>query len=48
LALFGGWRARRPKETTERSTALASSFKGKKTAIVDMAREVKREATAEV
>jgi hypothetical protein len=33
------------KETTKRSTALASSFKGKKTAIVDKAREVKTEAT---
>jgi hypothetical protein len=33
------------KETQKRSTALASSFKGKKTAIVDKAREVKEEAT---
>ena len=33
------------KETAKRSTALASSFKGKKTAILDEAREVKGEAT---
>ena len=33
------------KETQKRCTALASSFKGKKTAILDKAREVKGEAT---
>jgi hypothetical protein len=33
------------KETQKRCTALASSFKGKKTAITDKAREVKQEAT---
>lgn len=33
------------RETQKRCTALASSFKGKKTAIVDKAREVKQEAT---
>lgn len=33
------------KETQRRCTALASSFKGKKTAIVNKAREVKQEAT---
>jgi hypothetical protein len=33
------------KETQKRCTALASSFKGKKTAILDKAREVKQEAT---
>jgi hypothetical protein len=33
------------KETQKRCTALAASFKGKKTAILDQAREVKGEAT---
>jgi hypothetical protein len=33
------------KETQKRCTALAASFKGKKTAITDKAREVKQEAT---
>ena len=33
------------RETQRRCTALASSFRGKKTAILDEAREVKREAT---
>src|SRR4051812_45461846 len=33
------------KETQKRCTALASAFKGKKTAITDKAREVKQEAT---
>jgi hypothetical protein len=33
------------RETQKRCTALAGSFKGKKTAIVDQAREVKQEAT---
>jgi hypothetical protein len=33
------------RETQKRCTALASSFKGKKTAILDQAREVKGEAT---
>jgi hypothetical protein len=33
------------RETQRRCTAVASTFKGKKTAIVDQAREVKREAT---
>ena len=33
------------KETQKRCTALASSFKGKKTAITEKAREVKQEAT---
>ena len=33
------------RETQRRCTELASSFKGKKTAILDMAREVKGEAT---
>jgi hypothetical protein len=32
------------RETQKRCTALASTFKGKKTAIVDQAREVKRES----
>ena len=34
------------RETQERCTALAATFKGKKTAIVTEAREVKQEATA--
>ncbi|MGZ8649389.1 MAG: hypothetical protein ACXW08_12300, partial [Solirubrobacteraceae bacterium] len=34
------------RQTQERCTALAGSFKGKKTAILDEARGVKREATA--
>jgi hypothetical protein len=33
------------RETQKRCTALASSFKGKKTAILEQAREVKQEAT---
>ena len=33
------------RETQKRCTALAGTFKGKKTAIVDQAREVKQEAT---
>ena len=36
---------RRPRETQKRCTALASTFKGKKTAILEKAREVKGEAT---